>query len=32
VDARMRVLVLVLAAVSIALGIVLGVRVVDAFG
>jgi hypothetical protein len=32
VDARLRILVLVLAAASVALGIVLGVRMVDAFG
>jgi hypothetical protein len=32
VDARVRVLILVLTAASVALGIVLGVRVVDAFG
>jgi hypothetical protein len=32
VDARLRVLILVLTAASVALGIVLGVRVVDAFG
>ncbi len=31
-DARLRILVLVLAAASVALGIVLGVRMVDAFG